>query len=338
MAAAKRKGPRRLHAPAPRPSDPHFPTHAGAKVTPTGEGSRVTVSVPCNPQLPQLGVRHEFECPVCGRADANYTWKLDQYGRLRPFVGCWSDGCQGGGYLGELAELIGAPHGAALLDDPERWLGDLAVRRRTPGPPPPLPSPKWVRRWGVNARSSPAAQRELLGVRQLSPAVERDTRIGWDGARLIVPMFLGGQLVAYKWGRPGRRPSLMKPADSGGWAWPLYPEPQRKRRWTWLVEGEFDALRLRSAGLPATSVTGGKDQWRPEWVEQLRGLRVHVMFDVGAEAEALERVRTLRAAGVWAKHEPARLLGLTEHNADVSDYLNEGGDVDALRRRARRTA
>ncbi len=340
MSHAKRKGRPGSSPNAPRPSDP---THAGAEVTPDANGNRITYSVPSNRAV-------AFTCPVCNEPRAAYEWKRDRDGRWRYLIGCakCASSLSGGEYLRELGAHVGAT-GAQLLDDPGEYLEMYRLESYC-GPPPPLPGPKWVRRWAVNTHREPAPLEYLLGERGLSAQVVRAARIGWAptwnfeaGAwcgpeALFLPMYRDGRLVAFKTRRLDG--DLMKPAGSGVWDWPLWPEPQRQRRraWTWLVEGEWDALRLLSEDIPATSVTGGKDQWRDEWAEQLRGLRVHVMFDVGAEAEALERVRTLRAAGVWAKHEPATALGLTKHNADVSDYLNAGGDVDALRRRARSKA
>jgi hypothetical protein len=261
------------------------------------------------------------------------TFKPDRDGCWRNFIWCFQCNAD----LDTLANLTGAPSAAALLEDPLAYLTGFG-QPHTNGPAPPLPSNEQAIRWGVKLRSGSPGLTWLRTSKRLSLGALRDARVGWDPARqlIVLPYFLGGNIVAFKTCQVGDK--LHKPGRSGEWTWPLYPEPQRAFGWTWLVEGEWDALRLRSIGLPAVSVHNGKGtRIDPSHGEQLRGLYVRVMFDVGAEPEARKAVKRLRRAGINARHHPARLLGLTEKNEDVSDYLDQGGDPKQLRHRGRST-
>jgi hypothetical protein len=50
------------------------------------------------------------------------------------------------------------------------------------------------------------------------------------------------------------------------------------------------------------------------------------------EHRAATRAEALKAAGVQARAFDLRRLGLTERNADLSNYLDGGGSVAKLRR------
>ncbi len=100
-----------------------------------------------------------------------------------------------------------------------------------------------------------------------------------------------------------------------------------------LVEGELDALCGLSVGLPTCSITLGVGTWRDAWLDDLRGLRVGVCFDNDAQRAAMKRVATLQAAGIDAYR--VRLPRRIGPKGDLSDYLNQGGDPERLRRRER---
>ncbi len=265
-------------------------------------------------------------CPVCGGDRADATWKADRDGRWRWFVGCFSASCQalGRGYPAEAAAAVDAPSGAAILEDPLRWLGYVIGGAATEAPP--LPSWGAVVGWHQRLLSSPEAL-GLVERRGVSLDVAASVLLGWDGERVTLPMFRGQEILSAKTWRPGEKVRSWPGKDR---PWPLYPAPVRRQQWIIVCEGEWDALRLLSLGLPATSVTLGAGTWRSAWAEELAGLRVVVMYDVGAERFAVRAVKRLRASGVPAKQVSLRRVGLTARNADVSDYLEAGGDPAAL--------
>jgi hypothetical protein len=161
--------------------------------------------------------------------------------------------------------------------------------------------------------------------------------IGWGTeprgrSALVFPMFDGqGSIVAAKWRFPRGRVQ-MRSWPGTGRLWPLYPPLEDDWPWVLIVAGELDALRARSAGLPAASVTLGADTWRDDWTEELRGRFVVVCFDNNEGTLAHGRVRALSKAGVDAARLDLRTLGVTGAKADLSDYLNAGGSPVRVRR------
>jgi hypothetical protein len=256
------------------------------------------------------------------------------------FVGCFSTACGelGGAYLTALAEKVGAPSGAALKEDPARYLAALPSARRSTAPAgemPALPSDARFKGWARRLLSSPEPMAYLTDERGLTPDVIETLEIGWDGERLILPMRRGGVIVAYKTRLP-RPGAQMRCCSGSGRPWPLYPEPDPDWSWLVLTAGEFDAARLLSAGLPACSVSLGAGAWRDEWMAALDGRRVVVVFDNNETALARRRASALRDAGLEARRLDLRTLGLTDAKGDVSDYLNTGGSARRLRRAALR--
>jgi hypothetical protein len=280
-----------------------------------------------------------FPCPLCG-GNADVTHKPT--GEV--LIGCFSDSCRrlGGSYLPELCEALGLPRNASK-EAIAMTIEASPTSRKTSGTPAVLPSRTEFRAWARALLSGCPALAYLQGQRGLSQQAIKGSGLGWDEEEgcIVIPFFLNGDVVAFKTCEYERGPAyghagkLHKPYGSGTWGWPLYRPKQPPTDRTWLVEGEWDALRLVSAGVPAMSVSGGKDQWRDSWADQLQGLRVEVMFDVGAEAEARKAVRALRQAGVDAADTCAQWLGLLDKGDDVSDYLrrNQGNGPSRLNSR-----
>jgi hypothetical protein len=175
----------------------------------------------------------------------------------------------------------------------------------------------------------------LTRVRGLSSAVVRDAQIGWDGRRLTVPMFSNGELVGFKTRELGVG-AQMRSWPGGGRSWPLYPEPQMAASWTLVLAGEIDALRARSAGLPAVSVTCGAGTWREEWTRAIGRRNVVVCFDNNEQDMARRRAQELAAAGLRVKRLDLRTLGLRSPKGDLSDYLNGAGSKHSFLRAVRR--
>src|SRR3954464_7944747 len=88
------------------------------------------------PEARPLGQKHRYRCPLCGGVDKlDATWKADVSGHGRWFVDCFTASCSalGGAYLTEVASAVGAPSGAAILDDPLRWFAHLVGGQRARG-------------------------------------------------------------------------------------------------------------------------------------------------------------------------------------------------------------
>lgn len=92
-----------------------------------------------------------------------------------------------------------------------------------------------------------------------------------------------------------------------------------------ITEGEMDCLVAWSCNIPAVSSTGGALTFRPEWAEYLEGKNVIICFDndpAGGEGMA-------KALAILPK---AKLLFLPDRPGikDISDYVSNGGDLNAL--------
>jgi hypothetical protein len=109
-----------------------------------------------------------------------------------------------------------------------------------------------------------------------------------------------------------------------------------------IVEGEKDADRMWSIGIPATcnsqgaSEPGKKPKWKPEHSEQLRGARIVVLNDHDPPGYAHADAACRLSLGIAKR---VRRLVLAEHwldcpkGGDVSDWLDAGHtreDLDAL--------
>lgn len=293
------------------------------------------------------GRKYTGTCPCCGKTKLDVTPDRNGNEHRPCYVGCFnccppdSDPKQCGDFIRALvAEIDDCPSGSHLLADPLRYLMPYLNdgRRIRKAVDIPLPTSAAIARWQSRLWAKdegPRAARRFLRKRGISNEVIRDAKIGWDGDRqvLVFPMYRKGELVAVQTRVP-RKGYKMRNWEGKGRPWPLCPEPRPGG--TLLCEGVPDALRAISAGLNATSVTLGAGTWRAEWAEDLAGRRVTVCFDVGAEVQAQRAVRRLREAGGWARRLDLRKLGVTggKDDNDLSDYLNNGGSVAALRRAA----
>jgi hypothetical protein len=118
----------------------------------------------------------------------------------------------------------------------------------------------------------------------------------------------------------------------------LFPPPELirddeldERRTVWLVEGEADAIRLRSLGLVAVAIPGAQN-WRDEWAARFvgRGWRIIACFDcdeAGRNGAARVAASIVNAGG------DARLLDLAPHRDggyDLTDFT-ASANTPALR-------
>jgi hypothetical protein len=93
-----------------------------------------------------------------------------------------------------------------------------------------------------------------------------------------------------------------------------------------VVEGEKDCETARAMGLVATCNAGGSGGWRQEFVEALRGRRVHII----ADADENGRRHARRIAG--SVIEAAEVVKVIEFAGakDLTEWVEAGGTRDAL--------
>jgi hypothetical protein len=236
-------------------------------------------------------------------------------------------------WLREVAELVGAPGGWALLDDPLRWLADyLESQARTDREPDQLPSLASIHGRASRLLTVPEAIDWLKDERGLTEDTIRRAGLGWESeppAFTFPILNAAGELVnvvrrPWPTEDPKYRGCTGRNQHNGGVQ--LYPHPLPEGSWL-LVEGLLDALLGRQEGLPQTVTgTAGVNTFLEEWLPLVRGRRVAVMYDVGAEKVMRRRVDALRAAGAeaWA----VRLSELDlPPKGDLSDALTGGYDA-----------
>lgn len=83
--------------------------------------------------------------------------------------------------------------------------------------------------------------------------------------------------------------------------------------WCVLAEGELDALRLASVGIPAVSGTGGAGTFKYEWVQELPK---HVLICYDTDTAGKENALKVH----WAIP-GSRIIELPQDCKDVTDYL-----------------
>jgi len=230
-----------------------------------------------------------------------------------------------GRWLRAVAEAVDAPSGGDVKADPDLWLerapDDGVVLRSRRDDWGKGIDPAYFQgcadRLFSDEELARDARRWLLRERGIKLRQSRAWGLGWNGVGITFPFWLGGLLVAGKI-RPPSKGHKTLPGWTGCKEWPLFAVGRDKR--LVLCEGELDALRCRSVGVPACSMPLGAGTWKAWWSKQLAGRRVEVVFDVGAEAQARAAVEHLHEAKVWARHVPlpSRVTGY-----DLTDYLRD---------------
>ncbi len=131
-----------------------------------------------------------------------------------------------------------------------------------------------------------------------------------------------------------------KPDGARGWKYSLngtrrvlYRLPEliaaNSQATVFIVEGEKDVDRLRDIGLIATCNPGGAGKWRVEYLEPLRSRDIVILAD--ADASGKEHAQSV-AQSLHAVASSVKVIDLPglSPKGDVSDWLDGGGDAEAL--------
>lgn len=300
------------------------------------ERSRATVN---NTAFGTAARKHIGECPLCGSADKLIVEPRQQRGYAPWRVWCRTANCCGlspGEWLREVAKTVNAPSGSHLLEDAPEYLSDyLETETRTDREAEQIPSLASIHGRASRLLTVADAMDYLLTQRGLTEDTIKDHMLGWDGSAFTFPIYDAQGEIVNLVRRPfpdaldGRKYITLRGHNRHNGGVELYPRPLHGGKWL-LVEGLLDSLLLRQHGLPAVTSTHGVDTFLDEWLPLVRGRRVAVAYDVGAETTMHRRVAQLRAAGAPAW--PVRLtrLGLSD-NGDLSDFLLNGGTPEEVR-------
>jgi hypothetical protein len=255
---------------------------------------------------------------------------------VRWSVHCRSSECDppGGNWLPEVAELVGFTQ-TEILDNPLRCLsGQLDAEISSDRPEARLPTLEALALKQRCLWKCQSALTYLRAERCLTDKTIREYKIGWDTdpPAFTFPIIDGRGLLVNVVRRPlpSQQPKYIamhgRNRHNGGVQ--LYPNVPTERTWL-LVEGLLDALVGRQGRLPTVTSTHGVSTFLDDWLPLVKGKRVAVMYDVGAEQVTRHRVEQLRAAGAtaWAV-DLSSLLG--EAGKDLTDYVSLGGTRDEL--------
>ncbi len=136
-----------------------------------------------------------------------------------------------------------------------------------------------VKRWREMLQADGRLLYRLLRERGWSYRAMRDLEVGFDGARITVPIRNGGGHLrgVLRYDPFGPRSPKMQalPGSRLG----LIPHPARETSpHILLVEGPPDMIAARSCSLAAIAVPG-TNAWRPDWSSLLAGRHVTVVMD-----------------------------------------------------------
>jgi len=174
--------------------------------------------------------------------------------------------------------------------------------------------------------------KDWLNSRKISDKIIEDFNLHSDGDRLVIPITnQHGVFLFNKYRRsPLDEKSPKYTYDKGGKLALLgFHECLDKKTVLWL-EGELDALVAWSLNIPAVSGTGGALSVSQDWKQFFAEREVVICFDNdNAGGEGMVKALEL------APH--AKLMFLPDRPGikDISDYVQNGGDLHALIKTAR---
>jgi len=157
-----------------------------------------------------------------------------------------------------------------------------------------------------------------------------------------------GKLIFQVVRKSGKKFSQRQPNDSGGWIWNtkgVKKEPYRLPELlktdleteVYIVEGEKDADNLAKLGLAATSAPGGAKKWNAQWNQYFAKRKVTLIGDNDKDGKAHIVVLSRELAPICSELKQidlAKSWAQCPEKGDISDYLEDGGDVATLKREA----
>lgn len=169
----------------------------------------------------------------------------------------------------------------------------------------------------------------LVGDRGLTEEVLASALIGWDGRRIVIPVFdaSGNCLFAKRRRSPSVETGPKYKYPKGAKAALFGEEYLAGSERIIICEGELDALLLRSKGIPAVTSTGGSKTFLEEWVEKFTDIaNVHIVYD----NDNAGREGALKVGAILPHAKISTLPVDVGEGGDVTDYFKLGNTVDDL--------
>ncbi len=201
---------------------------------------------------------------------------------------------------------------------------DTAIRGKSTQKPKPASPPEDSRAMQPGLaeqynKDLPPERREYYHKRGLSDETIDHFKLGWDGTRYTIPIFINGECVNIR-----RRRDDSNRRDKGGKIYntsghgkaAIFNQDILKETETVIVaEGEFDAMLLIQHGWPAVSGTGGAGTFPDEWASLFESCQVvYVCYDNDL-------------SGRSGTTKVARIVGSKVRIATLPDDVGEGGDI-----------
>lgn len=224
---------------------------------------------------------------------------------------CWGCGQSGNAYAAAL-----------VLGRSETRARELAQRHglflERVDEKPKLPGERQLRKWRQVLLESPRILARLGELKGWTPGAMLRCGLGWDGERLTFPIRSKSlKLVGCVRYLPGGKPKSKAMFGSKRLLFPA-PEVMSRERPLFLVEGEPDAVSVRSCGHQAVAIPG-TGSWRPEFVARLAGHDMIFLPDCDAQGRELAaRVASAVPSVRVVDLEPGRNDGM-----DVGDMVRE---------------
>ena len=177
------------------------------------------------------------------------------------------------------------------------------------------------KRWRDALWAQPALIRRLGELKGWTPYAIQRCGLGWDGERITftIRKWVGEKykIVGVARYLPGGSPKMVALPGSKRELFPA-PEHMPRDRTLFVVEGEPDAVSVRSAGHLAVAVPGASS-WQLEWAARLTGRRLIVLCDCDRQGRGL-------AARIKDSLPEARVVDLEpgcDDGTDIGDWVAE---------------
>jgi DNA-binding MarR family transcriptional regulator len=164
-------------------------------------------------------------------------------------------------------------------------------------------------------------------------------KLGWNGRRYSIPVFVGGELQNVRLRRDDEnlrdRSAKMMPFEKGRGSTVFNQDALQGADIAIITEGEFDAILLCQNGWTAVSGTAGCETFLEEWAELFDAVRaVYICYDNDLPGQSgASKVATILG-------ERAREQGCPDkvRIVDLPEEVGEGGDVTDFFARLGRTS
>lgn len=181
-----------------------------------------------------------------------------------------------------------------------------------------------VRRANNRLLKTPALLETIQERKGITESVIRKYQVGFEAGRYWFPIFEEDKIInirRYKLD-PGKKEPKTLPF-SEGLEVGFFPWENIKKDWILLCEGETDALRACSLGLPGLSVSGGALTWRRQWNKLFAKKKIIICYD---SDDAGLKGSTKVANNLLATASEVKLVRLPQikKGYDLCDYFNDG--------------